>query len=121
MSVWSDPRVIELAKEFVAATDEVWRLQGGVDPECKFFQEMAEHGHYGGRPGTSRQGIYVCAPSGEFLASINSNSPDRVLAIMQQGKLAWSKLAKTRGCSRMTPKLNLSIAGRTATRPMAWC
>lgn len=84
--------MIELAKKFVPATDEVWRLQRGDDPECLFFQEMADKGHYGGRPGASRQGIYVCAPSGKFLASINSNSPDRVLKAMQEGLDRWKEL-----------------------------
>jgi hypothetical protein len=76
----------------VPSTDEVWRLQRGSDPECLFFQEMAEHGHYGGRPGTTRQGIYVCSPNGKFLASINSNRADRVLAMMERGLAAWQAL-----------------------------
>lgn len=84
--------MIELSKKFVPSTDEVWRLQRGTDPECIFFQKMAEQGHYGGNPGSSRQGIYVCAPSGEFLASINSNDPDRVLQMMKQGLAAWQSL-----------------------------
>jgi hypothetical protein len=92
VSVWSDPRLIEIAKRFVPAADEVWRLQQGPDPECVFFQQMAEHGHYGGRPGTTRQGIYVCSPSGKFLASINSNNPDRVLAMLVRGLKAWEEL-----------------------------
>lgn len=83
--------MIELASQFVPATDEVSRLQRGSDPECAFFQEMANHGHYGGRPGT-RQGIYVCAPSGNFLASINSNSADHVLEMMREGLAAWNEL-----------------------------
>jgi hypothetical protein len=91
-SVWSDPQIIQLTKQFVPAADEVWRLQQGSDPECVFFQAMAEHGHYGGRPGQTRQGIYVCAPSGKFLASINSNSPDRVLAMLERGLQEWAKL-----------------------------
>ncbi len=82
-----------MAKKFAPATDEVWRLQRGDDPECVFFQTMAENGHYGGRPGASRQGIYVCAPSGKFLASVNSTSPDRVLRTMQQGLEVWEKLS----------------------------
>ena len=52
---------------------------------------MADHGHYGGRPG-SRQGIYVCSPNGKFLASINSNSADRVLEMMKRGLAAWNNL-----------------------------
>jgi hypothetical protein len=70
----------------------VGRLQRGSDPEGVFFQEMANHGHYGGRPG-SRQGIYVCSPSGKFLASVNSNDPDRVVRMMREGLAAWEKLA----------------------------
>ena len=81
-----------MAKKFVPATDEVWRLQRGDDPECVFFQTMADKGHYGDRPGASRQGIYVCAPSGKFLASVNSTSPDRVLRTMQQGLDRWNEL-----------------------------
>lgn len=76
----------------MATTDEVWRLQRGTDPECVFFQQMAEHGHYGGRPGASRQGIYVCAPDGTFLASINSTRPDRVLETLRKGLAAWEEL-----------------------------
>jgi hypothetical protein len=102
-SVWSDPRLIQIAKRFVPATDEVWRLQNGTDPECVFFQEMADHGHYGGRPGQSRQGIYVCSPSGKFLASINSNSPDRVLATLERGLKAWEELpAEERRLSKLS-------------------
>src|SRR5262249_55000897 len=40
----------------------------------------------------TRQGIYVCSASGKFLASINSNSPDRVLAMLEQGLKAWEDL-----------------------------
>ena len=53
---------------------------------------MANHGHYGGRTGSTRQGIYVCSPSGKFLASVNSNNPDRVLDMMRDGLAAWEKL-----------------------------
>jgi hypothetical protein len=84
--------VIQLTKRFVPAADEVWRLQQGNDPECVFFQRMAEHGHYGGRPGQSRQGIYVCSANGTFLASINSNNPDQVLATLERGLKAWEEL-----------------------------
>lgn len=83
--------MIELTEKFVPSTDEVSRLQSGRDPECLFFQEMANHGHYAQRPGT-RQGIYVCSPSGTFLASVNSNNPDRVLQMMREGLAAWDEL-----------------------------
>ncbi len=54
---------------------------------------MADYGHYGGRTGTTRQGIYVCSPSGTFLASINTTNPDRVLEMMREGLVAWDNLS----------------------------
>lgn len=84
--------MIESAKRFVATTDEVWRLQRGTDAECVFFQEMAEHGHFGGREGSSRQGIYVCSPSGKFLGSILSHRPDRVVKMMDEAWARWEAL-----------------------------
>ncbi len=86
--------MIELAAEFVATTDDVSRLQRGDDPECAFFQEMADHGHYGGRPGSTRQGIYVCCPSGKFLASINTTTPDRVVQMLEEGLAAWKETSR---------------------------
>lgn len=99
--------MIKLTRQFVPSTDEVSRLQRGSDPECVFFQQMAEHGHYGGRPGSTRQGIYVCSPSGKFLASVNSNSPDRVLQMMREGLTAWEKL----------PVGERRLSAETAIRP----
>lgn len=91
-----------MTSNFVLAADEVWRLQGGRDvstyraaggddPECICFQEMAANGHYGPGPDT-KQGIYVCTPSGEFLASINSASPKSVKKMLERGLDAWHKL-----------------------------
>ncbi len=84
--------MIELTKDFTPATDEVWRLQTQKHADCLFFQQMSRHGHYGDDPEHSQQGIYVCSPSGKFLASINSNSADRVMRMMQRGLDAWEKL-----------------------------
>lgn len=76
-SVWNDPKIVELANQFVPAADEVWRLQHGQDAEAKLFQGIMELGHYGGRfqPTDTRQGTYVLTAGGEFLGSINSNDP----------------------------------------------
>lgn len=90
-SVWSDPRLIKIASRFVPATDEVWRLQRGNDDECRFFQRFADQGHYQ-RSGGTRQGIYVCAPSGKLLASGNTLNADRVLAMLQQALEKWKAL-----------------------------
>ncbi len=90
--MWTDPDLRKLTERFVIATDEVWRLQTQDDPECLFFQRMAEQGHYGGRPGRTRQGIYVCTPGGKLLSSINSNDPQRVLAMLRRGWHKWQSL-----------------------------
>lgn len=95
-SVWSDPRLIELAGSFVAAADETWRLQRGDDGECRFFQAMvSEEGHYRG-PGGTRQGIYVCSPSGELLSSLNSLDADLVIAALELGLERWRELPRAR-------------------------
>lgn len=103
--VWSNEEVRELTKHFVLATDEVWRLQGGFrmheyekdggdDPECLSFQALAAKGHYG-PGGGSKQGIYVCTPAGRHLASVNSNSAERVARMMREGLAAWKALSET--------------------------
>ena len=71
--------------------DEVWRLQRGDDAECLAFQAIADQGHYK-RKGGTRQGIYVIAPAGSLLASVNTLSAEKVLATMQAGLAAWEAL-----------------------------
>ena len=44
---------------------------------------MADKGHYR-RAGGTRQGIYVCSPSGILLSSINSLKPDDVLTMINR-------------------------------------
>ena len=93
-SVWSDSRLIDLAKQFVPTTDEVWRLQGAQDNDANIFQEMANKGHYR-RAGGSRQGIYVCTPKGDLLSSINSLDADVVLNTVKTGLEKWHELPLT--------------------------
>lgn len=95
-SVWTDPRVSELLAEFVPVADEVGRLQRGDDRECRFFQSFSELGHYGGRtePSDTRQGIYMVAPSGRFLASVNTRRPEDMLATMQRALAGWAELSR---------------------------
>ena len=83
--------MIELSKEFIPTTDEVWRLQGAQDRDAIMFQEMANKGHYR-KVGGSRQGIYICSPSGALLSSVNSLNPDVVLEIVQKGLDTWDQL-----------------------------
>lgn len=82
-TIWANQEVVELAKEFVPATDEVWRLQNGSDPECQHFRNFAESGHYRGDRST-RQGTYICTPSGRLLGSMNSHNPQAVVKMMRK-------------------------------------
>lgn len=81
---------------FVPAADEVYRLQTGTDAECRLFQKFAEQGHYGGitRPSNTRQGTYAVTPSGVFLASINSNRPAEVAAMLRRALEKWKTLPR---------------------------
>lgn len=93
---WSNPKLQKLAKRFIPATDEVWRLHNRQDVDCLFFQGFSEEGHYGGRsrPSGTRQGIYCCTPSGRFLASINTTDPGRMAGMLRDALDAWKKLSK---------------------------
>jgi hypothetical protein len=89
--------VLELTAKFVPAADEVYRLQNpqtGTDPECRLFQKFAELGHYGGRPGTTRQGTYAATPSGLLLASVNSNDPQRIADMLRRALAKWQTLSR---------------------------
>jgi hypothetical protein len=96
--------VLELAAKFVPAADEVYRLQNGSDAECRLFQKFAKKGHYGGRPGTSQQGTYAVTPSGELLASVNSNDPRRIARLLQSALVKWDELARVDRLQAKDPK-----------------
>lgn len=83
-----------LLASFVPTADEVGRLQRDTDPEALFFRGFAEFGHYGGRerPTSTRQGIYVVAPSGKFLGSWNTRQVAEVRRRMRAALDAWAAL-----------------------------
>ena len=89
-SVWNDPRVVEKARNFVPATDEVWRLQRHPDRECQFFRQQVA----GRRTpiGGSWQGLYIFSPSGKLLARQNTLLADKALQLMDKGLEAWRTL-----------------------------
>lgn len=84
----------ELLARFVTVADEVGRLQRGGDAECELFRGFCEQGHYGGRsePTGTRQGLYAVTPSGRLLSSVNTQSPQRVVAMLQQALQRWAEL-----------------------------
>ncbi|MCA8952293.1 MAG: hypothetical protein KDE27_22470 [Planctomycetes bacterium] len=93
----------QLLAKFVTVADEVGRLQRGGDAECDLFRGFCEEGHYGGRtaPTNTRQGIYAVAPSGRFLASVNTTDPTRMARMLETALARWAELSPTeRGLDR---------------------
>lgn len=72
----------------------MWRLHHEKGRDCDLFRKIAEQGHYAGRtvPSDTRQGIYCAAPSGALLASVNSNNPKRVAAVLEAALAKWETL-----------------------------
>ena len=68
-------------------------MQSGNDPDCKWFQQIAEQGHYAGRtqPTATRQGIYFATPNGKFLGSLNSNRWEQVAGKMEEALQEWQQ------------------------------
>ncbi len=93
-------------QSFVPATDEVGRLQRCDDPDCQLFQDVAEHGHYGGRtePSPTRQGIYAATPDGQFLGSLNTHNTDKVLEMMKTALKKWKDLSREERLRSSTPE-----------------
>lgn len=87
-----DSRVIALSKQFVCAADEVWRLQRGSEADCIFFQKMVNGGERITDRGT-RQGTWICAPSGRVLARTGSRQVEEFLETMKAGLARWAELA----------------------------
>ena len=103
----------QLAEAFVPVADEVWRLQNGEGAEQGVFQGFCEHGHYGGRtqPSSTRQGIYAVAPSGRFLASVNTRQPAAMATMLRTALTKWQELAPAE--RRMSPTTRERLAANT--------
>ncbi|MFQ5749964.1 MAG: hypothetical protein ACE5H3_10985 [Planctomycetota bacterium] len=73
---------------------------------------MADHGHYQAAGGT-RQGIYVMAPGGRLLSSINALDPHAVQKTLEKGLAEWNRLP---GEFRKLPAgLHLDLGNRWET------
>jgi hypothetical protein len=95
-SVWTDKQVVALAKDFVCCADEVWRLQNLGDPDCVYFRQWCDLGGQlnGDGAQTTRQGTYCVSPSGRFLGSCNSRSPEVMAAMLRTALARWKDLDK---------------------------
>lgn len=81
----------------MATADEVHQLTTRKDATGELFREIAEKGHYAGRtkPTGTRQGIYAAAPSGAFLASINTRDPRRVEGMLREALEKWEAMPES--------------------------
>ncbi len=70
---------------------------------------MADHGHYQAAGGT-RQGIYVMAPGGRLLSSINSLDPHAVQTTLEKGLAAWNRLPEE--YRKLPPGLHFDLGSR---------
>lgn len=86
--------MIALARSFVPAADEVWRLQNDDDPECRFFRSSVTGNT--ARFGGTLQGTYIFAPDGKLLERRNSNSATQILEIMERALARWRELPAER-------------------------
>ena len=78
---------------YLPVADEVFRLQSGDGPECRFFRVMATDGKRPEpNPNRTLQGIYCFAPSGRRLGSILSNDPAAVAAMIERSTAVWEEL-----------------------------
>lgn len=75
---------------------------------------MAEYGHYGGRtaPTATRQGTYALTPSGKFLASINSNDPKQMSAMLRRALDAWNVMSREDRLGPADPLMEISGSAR---------
>jgi hypothetical protein len=91
----------------------VSRLQSGNAPDCTLFQKIGEQGHYAGRkvPSETRQGTYAAAPSGVLLASLNSNDPNLVAAMLERALAKWEALPREQRLLADTPIGTASVQG----------
>jgi len=83
-----------LRARFVAAADEVWRLQRGSDADCVFFQRAVNGGQRITDRGT-RQGSWVLAPDGTLLGHVNSRESHDVRAMMDAALVRWAELPES--------------------------
>ena len=99
--------MIELTKQFVLATDEVYALNIGKGPEALFFQSFAAKGFAGMRQGQTQQGYYYITATGELLFSDNSRDPKRVLQGMRTALAKWKELPREKRVRAEAPDKNL--------------
>jgi hypothetical protein len=107
--VWSDPRIQELARDFVVVADEVHFLypedahslaRVANDPAHVLFKRFGESMPAGDwhHPGT-KQGVYMMGPDGEYLEGSHFVSGNRaeIATRLERARERWQTLRKAKG------------------------
>ena len=92
MSVFSKDNIVELLNdEFVNVAINCGTHQQRQDQPGKFFQKIAEQGHYAGRtePTGTRQGIYIATPEGTLIRSDNTTNAAQVTGLIYPALRHW--------------------------------
>ena len=96
--MFSNDRIIKLlSEEFIPVTNNVSFSQRQQDAEGEFFRLVAEQGHYQGRtfPSDTRQGLYVAAPDGTLIRSLNTTDRNRLFRMLNRALEIWKSEDRT--------------------------
>ncbi len=112
--VCNDPRVIKLLDRFVPVVDSPSNYTEAAHDRLQYrlVEQVLNQTVYHQVSGA--QGLYVITPSGRLIAGTTEHSnPVRVLAEMQRGLEAYSKLAKS---ERLLPREPVADSDRVVAR-----
>jgi hypothetical protein len=111
--VWSNEKVQELAKQFVAVADELHSLRTGKTSESDFFQvifaQTKKH------PG--HQGVFLATPSGRLLASSTCYRAEQVIELLNKGLNAWNELSTEQHLEPKSDLIGKADGERPSTMP----
>ena len=92
--VWADDDVQALAKNFLCVADEVWTLDHTDAPGSKFFKEfVANSGGLLPWGPTTKQGVYVMTPEGDYLGGhVARHDKASTVALLKESLRKWTDL-----------------------------
>lgn len=110
--VWADDDVQALAKNFLCVADEVWTLDHTDTPGARFFKEfVASSGGALSWGPTTKQGVYVMTPDGDYLAGhVARHDKASTVALLKDALKKWNEVVAKKG---LKPK---PIPARTTNR-----
>jgi hypothetical protein len=86
-SLWTDPRVRELARSFVPAADDVARLAASLDVEGELFTRAVAEAE----PRPFTEGVLATSPGGRVLGATSSTDPRALEAMLEQALAMWEE------------------------------